>query len=278
VCRFDLYQKHSPEEDDGSTDRLCRLQLSLLLRRSLSGCWRWEADRILWRSIEHMVSSTSAQRMLEVQSLLSAEVSALRRRIPSLETRRRQVAEAALRTIAEDGVARFTTRAVAGRVGISDGTLFRHFGSKEEIVLEAMGLLGQEIDASLVNTGEAMEDLRQFFHHRARFVGEEGSVGRLIFSHELVHLAGDRGRQEVAGWRRRSTAFLQDRLGQLQQSGHLRQDIDIPAMSMLVQGTLLTFAMQASLGPTGSPDDLLRRIDHTWSTLQTVLSQSSSPR
>lgn len=187
------------------------------------------------------------------------------------ETRRRQVAEAALRTIAEDGVARFTSKAVASRVGISDGTLFRHFGNKEEIVLEAMRLLEVEIEAGLVDTGDSMEDLKQFFRHRASFVGEQGSVGRLIFSDELVHLAGDEGRHVVEGWRRRSVGFLVDRLGRLRREGRLRQDLDVPAMSMLVQGALLTFAMQASLGRAGTREQVLGRVDQAWNTLRTVL-------
>jgi len=187
------------------------------------------------------------------------------------ETRRRQVAAAALRTIAEDGVSRFTSRAVAGRVGISDGTLFRHFGSKEEIVLEAMRLLEHKIDESLVDCGDPMNDLEQFFRHRATFVGEEQSVGRLIFSDELIHLAGDEGREVVGSWRRRSVGFLVDRLKRLHAAGHLRQDVDVPAMSMLVQGSLLTFAMQASLGRAGSPEDVQRRVEHAWRTLLKVL-------
>lgn len=187
------------------------------------------------------------------------------------ETRRRQVAEAALRTIAEDGVARFTSRAVAGRVGISDGTLFRHFGSKEEIVIEAMRLLEHQIDAGLVDSGDPMDDLEHFFRHRATFVGEEQSVGRLIFSDELVHLAGDEGREVVEGWRRRSVGFLLDRLKRLHGEGQLRQDLDVPAMSMLVQGALLTFAMQASLGRAGTREDVQRRVEHAWRTLLKVL-------
>ena len=63
------------------------------------------------------------------------------RQYEDTETRRKQVAEAALRTIVDDGVCGFTTRAIASRVGISDGTLFRHFGSKQEIILEAMSHL-----------------------------------------------------------------------------------------------------------------------------------------
>jgi TetR/AcrR family transcriptional regulator len=189
------------------------------------------------------------------------------------ETRRRQVAEAALLTIAEDGVASFTTRAVAGRVGISDGTLFRHFGSKKEIVLEAMKLLRAGIEEGLVETGDASSDLEGFFRHRAAFVGANGSVGRLIFSDELIHLAGTEGRSEVEEWRRKSVGYLLVRLGSLRMGGKLRSDLDLPAMGMLIQGALLTFAMQASLGRQGSGEELQARVDHAWKALDTILFQ-----
>ena len=197
------------------------------------------------------------------------------RQYEATETRRRQVAEAALRTIAEDGVAQFTTRAVAARVGISDGTLFRHFGSKEEVVLEAMSLLGQGIDAGLVRTEDARADLEAFFRHRAGFVGATGSVGRLIFSDELVHLAGERGRACVLSWRKRSVGFLHDRLGALREQGLVRADLDVAAMGTLVQGVLLTFAMQASLGRAGTADELGARIDAGWSMVRKVLDLSA---
>ena len=187
------------------------------------------------------------------------------------ETRRRQVGEAALLTIAEDGVSGFTTRAVAARVGISDGTLFRHFRNKEEIVLEAVRLLGAEIDAGLGLTGDPLQDLHGFFHHRARFVGAEGSVGRLIFSDGLVHLAGQAGRQKIAGWRKRSVDYLIERLSQLEAAGRLNPALDAASASMVLQGILLTFAMQASLGRGGSASELQARIDHAWETLGLLL-------
>jgi AcrR family transcriptional regulator len=187
------------------------------------------------------------------------------------ETRRRQVAEAALEVIAEEGVTHFTTRSAAERVGISDGTLFRHFGNKREIILEAMSLLEVEIDAGLASSGEALADLEAFFRHRAAFVGAERSVGRLIFSDEWAHLAGDVGRERVLAWRQRSVAFLRQRVAELQESGELRSDLDAAAVSMLVQGALLCFAMQASLHQGGSEEELARRIDHAWRTLRTVL-------
>jgi AcrR family transcriptional regulator len=186
------------------------------------------------------------------------------------DTRRRQVAEAALRTIAEDGVSRFTTRAVAERVGISDSTLFRHFGNKEEIVLEAMSILEAEMTKGLLETGDMLADLEGFFRHRAAFVGAEASVGRLIFSDEFVHLAGEAARSCIKGWRATNIGFLATRLKPLQDEGVLRADLDVAAMSMFIQGTLLTFAMQATLG-TASEAHLDAQIDKAWISLQAIL-------
>ena len=86
------------------------------------------------------------------------------------QTRRLQIAEAALRTLVEDGVDGFTTRAVAARVGITDGTVFRHFANKVEIVLAAMDMLEAEIDASLQSSIGPTEDIAFFFRHRAQFL------------------------------------------------------------------------------------------------------------
>ncbi len=194
-----------------------------------------------------------------------------RRHYEDTETRRRQVAEAALRTLAEDGVAGFTTRAVASRVGISDGTLFRHFGNKEEIVLEAMALLEAAIQSGMTHTADPLADLEHFYRHRAAFVGSRGSVGRLIFSDGLLHLAGEKGREKVAHWRASSVRYLLDKLQQLAETGRARSDIPVAQMSTLIQGSLLTFAIQAALGRSGTEAELQARIDDGWSTLHTLL-------
>ena len=192
------------------------------------------------------------------------------------ETRRRQVAQAALQTIAEEGVAQFTTRAVAARVGISEGTLFRHFGNKQEVALEAMALLEQEIEQGLVETGDPLQDLEGFFRHRAALVGADGSVGRLIFSDTLVHLAGEEGRVALNRWRSKSVGYLSARLQTLHQAGRLNPGLDLPGVNTLFQGVLLTFAMQASLGRAGSASELQQRIDRGWNSLMVTLFQANA--
>ena len=50
------------------------------------------------------------------------------------EVRKHQIARAAQELIARDGLAKFTTAAIARTVGISEGALFRHVKNKEEII------------------------------------------------------------------------------------------------------------------------------------------------
>jgi len=52
--------------------------------------------------------------------------------------RRRQIVDATIAIIAEDGLAAWKTAELARRVGVSEPTLFRHFANKEEILTAAV--------------------------------------------------------------------------------------------------------------------------------------------
>ncbi|MCB9668293.1 MAG: TetR/AcrR family transcriptional regulator [Alphaproteobacteria bacterium] len=186
------------------------------------------------------------------------------------DVRRRLVAEAALAALAHGGVGRFTTRAVAERAGLSEGTIFRHFHSKEEIVLEAMARLEASLDVSMVETADPLADLEGFFRHRAAFVGEQASVGRLVFSDEVAQLAGMAGVQRLRDWRGRSLGWLERRLAASAALGQIRVDLAPRAAAQVIQGMLLTFAMAAAVGDDRM--DLGTRVDGAWLTLRTLLS------
>ena len=54
------------------------------------------------------------------------------------ETQRRRIAEAAIRLIARDGFEGMTMRAVAAEAGLSYGSLFHYFDSKDELLVHAV--------------------------------------------------------------------------------------------------------------------------------------------
>ena len=54
------------------------------------------------------------------------------------DTQRERFAEAAIRLIARDGFEGMTMRAVAAEAGLSYGSLFHYFASKDELLIHAV--------------------------------------------------------------------------------------------------------------------------------------------
>jgi AcrR family transcriptional regulator len=67
------------------------------------------------------------------------------RQYKSGEERRREIVEATLAILAEEGMHAWTTSALAGRVGVSEATLFKHFDSKDEILSAALRRQAEEL-------------------------------------------------------------------------------------------------------------------------------------
>ncbi len=187
------------------------------------------------------------------------------------EDRVRQIAEAALAVIAESGLRRFTTKAIAEKVGIADGTIFRQFNNKEEIVLAAMDQLETKMFAEgFPEDPNPLKRLELFFRARAALLAGEAPMGRLMFSEQLVHAAGEAGREKLSSWRRRNMAFVGACLQELEAAGRLHPHVRAAQLGVLVQGVLLTFPFERMVSGEESPD-LPKRIDDCWETLARLL-------
>lgn len=102
---------------------------------------------------------------------------------------RQRVIRAAFEVFAANGYARTTTRSLATAAGITEVTLFRHFGSKEKLftaVIESYGgsTLASEFEARF--TGDYSSDLHQLGRHFIQTTLERGKIMRLMFS-EVEH-------------------------------------------------------------------------------------------
>lgn len=191
------------------------------------------------------------------------------------DARVRQIAQATLELIAESGLRKFTTKAVAEKVGITDGTIFRHFKNKEDIVLAAMDLLEARMFADgFPEDIDPLARLEAFFRNRAAMLGGQASLGRLMFSEQLVHAAGDAGRQKLSSWRKQNTDFVLSCLDQLHREERLPKKLKPANLRVIFQGTLLTFAFERSL-QDNDDEQLAQHIDESWDTLSYVLTKST---
>jgi AcrR family transcriptional regulator len=189
----------------------------------------------------------------------------------STDLRRREIADAALEVIAAQGLARFTSLAIARRVGVSDGALFRHFASKGDIVLAAIDRVEEILFAPVAaGGGEPLARLRAFFERRVAVIRQNPGVARLVTSDELAQAAPPEGVARVAALRRRSVEVVRTCLEEARASGALAPGLDPAAATVIVVGSLFALAhLPRELpGPPSAGEALAGDV---WRALETLL-------
>jgi len=98
------------------------------------------------------------------------------------ETTRERIMEAATKLFSEKGYAGATTRAIAEMAGVNDVTLFRHFGTKENLAQEIMDQLGGPAIATDLQhqfSGNYLQDLTFFGRAMLSVMSERSNEMRM---------------------------------------------------------------------------------------------------
>lgn len=114
-----------------------------------------------------------------------------RRPYKSGDERRAEIVASTLEILAEDGLHAWTTAALAGRIGVSEATIFRHFESKEEILTAAVRqqiLAMRERAQSYRGTGDAWEQASGLVLHILDFVESTGGAPLIVLTGQAVRI------------------------------------------------------------------------------------------
>jgi len=114
-----------------------------------------------------------------------------RRHKPAAE-RRDEILKATLTILAEDGLHAWTTARLAARVGVSEAGLFRHFASKEEILLSAVSGAADELRARVQGyqgRGDAWERARGLVLTVLDFVEQTGGAPLVLLSGHVAQVS-----------------------------------------------------------------------------------------
>jgi AcrR family transcriptional regulator len=184
--------------------------------------------------------------------------------------RRREIADAALKVIAEQGLGRFTARSIAREVGVSDAALFRHFPGMEAIVLSVIDRVEEILFEGFPPPDlDPIDRLGHFFQQRIAVIRQNPGVARLVGSEQLSQAAPPEGVARVAGFRQRSRSFVRQTLAEAHRRGLLAEGLEPDEAAVLVLGSL--FALAHGGHGSGSPNGLPQRV---WKTLERFLRRS----
>jgi AcrR family transcriptional regulator len=175
-----------------------------------------------------------------------------RPRAPRLSNsdRRREIVGAVLELARDRGPDAITTHAIADRIGVTQGAVFRHFPDKASIWLAVFEWVRTSLDAALTKAIESgdtpLTKIECAFLAHAAFVAEHPGVPRMLF-HEL-QFAGETSvraavRATVGGYRRRLAALF-DRA---KSEGELPATLDSTLATVLFIGAVQGLVIQAAL-------------------------------
>lgn len=168
----------------------------------------------------------------------------------SAEERREETVEAVIELASAHSPEGITTQAIATRIGVTHGALFRHFPDKTSIwqaVFNWLGTrLGKVADTAIAAGGEPLEVLERLFHAQVAFVASHPGVPRILF-HELQRPAGSTlhglARNIVGSYRERVKTLI----ARAKAAGQLPASLDEDAAAVLFVGTVQGLVVQSTL-------------------------------
>lgn len=160
-----------------------------------------------------------------------------------VETRERIVG-AARRIILTRGLVRATTREIAAAAGVSEGTLYNHFASKEEMFLAALAQLPSGFIAAIIalpqraGSGVVRENLAEILRAAFAFYADAIPMGASIFADpDLLSRHRSVLRERGAG-PQRANELLAAYLRHEQDLGRVRPEADPEALAYLLLGAI----------------------------------------
>jgi len=181
------------------------------------------------------------------------------------DTRRDQIAEAALEIVRAEGIRGLNVSAVADKVGIVPSALYRHYKNKGEIVGAVLQLIQARLNAHFDEVVrqdiDPVEKLHLLLTRHIELISDNKAIPRIIFSEEVIGGMPEK-RQQLYG-------IIRDVIGNVcaivtegQESGAIRSDMPAENIAVSFLGMIQPAAVIWNLGD--GEFDLLQHSRNAW--------------
>jgi AcrR family transcriptional regulator len=176
------------------------------------------------------------------------------------DERQREIIATVLALARERGPDAITTQAIADRMGVTQGAIFRHFEGKEAIWLAVFGWVSESLSAVVAAAIDKQQSplakIEAAFLAHVTFVAAHPGVPRVLF-HELQYPGDTPVRAAVqamiGGYRQRLAALF----AAAKTAGELPAELDTTLAPVLFIGAIQGLVMQSALA--GDEKGMVRR-------------------
>jgi AcrR family transcriptional regulator len=188
------------------------------------------------------------------------QASAAPRHRLTTDQRQREIVAVVLALARERGPDAITIQAIADRMGLTQGAVFRHFPDKEAIWLAVFAWVRESLEAAVASAMEQAQSplarIERVFLAHVAFVAANPGVPRVMF-HEMQY-PGDSPvraavREMIASYRQRLTLLFR----QAKSAGELPRELDATLAPVALIGAVQGLVIEASLA--GDETGMVRR-------------------
>ena len=173
------------------------------------------------------------------------------------DERRAATVEAVIDLAAEQNPSDITTAAIAQRMGLTQGALFRHFPNKDAILQAVMAWVAERllarVDEAMLGAASGVAALEAIFMAHIDFVAQHPGVPRIIFG-ELQRAEDSPAKRAVREFMGQYVGKLQAFIEQGKAGGEIGPDVNAKAAATLFVGMIQGLVVQSLVsGSKGIP-------------------------
>jgi AcrR family transcriptional regulator len=173
----------------------------------------------------------------------------VRRRLSS-EERQNEIIRVSIELAAEKGVDSVTTQDMADAMNVTQGSIFRHFSTKDDIwvavIVWVRARLMKVLDKAAAGATDPLQAIESMFFAHIAFISKHPAIPRLMFS-ELLHKRNSSLRQLIQGIISGYEAKVAGLLEQAKAQSLVPADLDSQISAVLYIGMIQGLVMQSSI-------------------------------
>lgn len=186
------------------------------------------------------------------------------------EARKKQIIEAAILVLANEGYARASLSRIAARAGISKSVITYHFAGKDEmfeaVFTHVADAAGAYMTPFLEQAGDPAEQIAAYIRHQIAYMGDHRDELLAIGTLALNHGGASGTPNYIARSAEEEHAILTSLVAAGQRTGQIRGDLDAQfiagLISKTVEGGLSEWAWRPETDLSAYADQLIDLLEH----------------
>ena len=162
-----------------------------------------------------------------------------------ISKRQLEIIEAAGKILTEKGINGLTTKKLAQEMNFSESALYRHFTSKEEIIVCMLNYLALNMDQHSIEleNKNPIEQLKNFFQNQFRFFESQPYFVIAVFSEGLLE-ESEKINQAIKNLMNKRMQLLKPIIQIGQEKGAITNDLESDELIHILMGSVRLFMLK----------------------------------